>query len=109
MTNILHELERRGLVERLPDPSDRRGVLIRLTAEAAKLIEAAIEAHAAEEHRMIGALAPRERKALQSLIAELLISIEPVTTAPAIARAKERPARRAAGRSGSIPRRVRRR
>ena len=38
MTNILHDLENRGLVERLPDPADRRGVLILLTDQALTLI-----------------------------------------------------------------------
>src|SRR3954467_15343189 len=31
MTNRVDRLEGRGLVSRLPDPSDRRGVLVRLT------------------------------------------------------------------------------
>ena len=78
MTNILHELERRGLVERRPDPEDRRGVLIRLTGEGVGLIGAAIEAHVAEEHRMIGGLSAKERAAFQALLSKLLISLEPV-------------------------------
>jgi DNA-binding MarR family transcriptional regulator len=51
MTNILHDLKHRGLIERRPDPPDRRGVLIRLTAQGMKSIAAAIEAHVLEEHR----------------------------------------------------------
>lgn len=31
MTNRIDRLTKKGLVERLPDPSDRRGVLVRLT------------------------------------------------------------------------------
>src|SRR3954453_19407544 len=33
MTNRIDRLPKKDLVERLPDPSDRRGVLVRLTAE----------------------------------------------------------------------------
>ena len=33
MTNRVDRLAARGLVERLPDPDDRRGVLVRLTAQ----------------------------------------------------------------------------
>ena len=33
MTNRIDRLTKKGLVERLPDPSDRRGVLVRLTDE----------------------------------------------------------------------------
>lgn len=35
MTNRIDRLAQKGLVERLPDPTDRRGVLVRLTAEGA--------------------------------------------------------------------------
>jgi DNA-binding MarR family transcriptional regulator len=78
MTNILHGLAARGLIERLPDPSDRRGVLIRMTPEAVKRIDQAIAAHVAEEHRMIAALNSGERRALRKLLHGLLIAIDPV-------------------------------
>jgi DNA-binding MarR family transcriptional regulator len=78
MTNILHDLERRGLVERRPDPEDRRGVVIRLTPQAVGMMGAAIEAHVAEEHRMIAGLAMKERAVLESLLSKLLFSLEPV-------------------------------
>jgi DNA-binding MarR family transcriptional regulator len=78
MTNILHALAARGLIERRPDPSDRRGVLIQITPEAIKLINQAIAAHVAEEHRMIASLAPSERQALQKLLRKLLLHIDPV-------------------------------
>jgi DNA-binding MarR family transcriptional regulator len=78
LTNILHGLAARGLIERLPDPSDRRGVLIKMTPEAVKLIDQAIAAHVAEEHRMVAALAPKERRLLQELLSKLLLAIDPV-------------------------------
>ena len=78
LTNILHALEARGLVERLPDPADRRGVLIRLMPQGIKVIEQAISAHVSEEHRMIAALTPKERIALRDLLFKLLASIDPV-------------------------------
>jgi len=78
MTNILHGLAARGLIERGPDPSDRRGVLIHITPDAIKLINQAIAAHAAEEHRMIASFAPGERAALRTLLQKLLLHIDPV-------------------------------
>jgi DNA-binding MarR family transcriptional regulator len=78
MTNILHALARRGLIERLPDPSDRRGVLIKITPKAKNLVESAIAAHVAEEHRMIAVLSKQERNSLQSLLGKLLLGIDPV-------------------------------
>jgi DNA-binding MarR family transcriptional regulator len=82
MTNILHDLENRGLVERLPDPADRRGVLVRLTDQALTLIGAAIEAHVSEEHRMLVGLSSKERAMLESLLSKLLIALEPVAAPP---------------------------
>jgi DNA-binding MarR family transcriptional regulator len=45
MTSRLDRMEEAGLVARLPDPSDRRGVLIELTPKGRKVIDAAIDAH----------------------------------------------------------------
>jgi DNA-binding MarR family transcriptional regulator len=78
MTNILHGLAARGLIERLPDPSDGRGVLIQMTPEAVKLVDQAIAAHVVEEHRMIAGLAPKERRVLQELLSKLLLAVDPV-------------------------------
>jgi DNA-binding MarR family transcriptional regulator len=78
MTNILHGLESKGLIARLPDTSDRRGVLIRMTPRAKTLIESAIAAHVAEEHRMITALSRQERILLQNLLGKLLVAVDPV-------------------------------
>lgn len=78
MTNILHGLAARGLIVRLPDPSDGRGVLIQMTPEAVKLIDLATVAHVAEEHRMVAALAPKERRVLQGLLSKLLLAVDPV-------------------------------
>jgi DNA-binding MarR family transcriptional regulator len=78
MTNILNAMERRGLIERLPDPDDGRGVLVRLTASALAFIEEAIAAHLAEEHRMLAALSAEERRAVETLLAKLLVDLDPV-------------------------------
>src|SRR5436190_22776155 len=36
MTNRLDNLERRGLIRRLPDPNDRRGIIVELTDAGSK-------------------------------------------------------------------------
>src|SRR5210317_608148 len=43
MTNRIDRLEARGLVRRKPDPHDRRGVIVSLTAKGRKLIDKAIQ------------------------------------------------------------------
>jgi DNA-binding MarR family transcriptional regulator len=39
MTKTLRRLERAGLVERVPDPADRRGQLVQLTSAGSRLVE----------------------------------------------------------------------
>jgi len=77
MTNRIDRLESDGLVERRPDPADRRGTLVRLTAKGKALIEGALGEHVANEERLLGALDPRERAQLGKLLRKLLAELEP--------------------------------
>jgi len=102
LTNILHGLERRGFVERLPDPSDGRGVLIRLTPRALNFIDRLIEARVAREHRWIAALDAKERAALETLLRKLLVSLEPVTAPIVRMLPANAESRHAAGRKSAV-------
>jgi DNA-binding MarR family transcriptional regulator len=76
MTHRIDRLERVELVRRIPDLSDRRGTLIELTDKGFDLIEQAVEAHVANEHRILSVLAESEREALIQLLRKLLASFE---------------------------------
>jgi DNA-binding MarR family transcriptional regulator len=76
MTNRLDHLEERGLVRRSPDPDDRLGVLITLTANGFDLIEAAVEAHLAGEEQLLGLLSREDRGHLAATLRALLASME---------------------------------
>lgn len=76
MTNRLDRLEERGLVERSPDPSDRRGVHITLTEKGLELVNRAVEAHVEGEERLLGSLSPEDRERLAALLRRLLVSME---------------------------------
>ncbi len=76
MTHRIDRLEPAGLVKRIPDPSDRRGMLIQLTNRGLSLIETAVEAHVDNGHRLLIALEETEREALAQLLRKLLISLE---------------------------------
>src|SRR6188472_4587897 len=51
-TKRLDRLEEAGLIARAPDPDDRRGTLISLTAAGSSLIDKLTEAHLANERRL---------------------------------------------------------
>ena len=76
-TKRLDRLERAGLIARTPDPDDRRGTLITLTAAGRELVDAASEAHLANEHRLLGPLSEGERERLAALLRKLLAGLPP--------------------------------
>lgn len=76
MTNRIDRLEAAALVERVPDERDRRGTLIHLTDQGFELIEAAVTAHVANEHRILNGLSKTDRKELSRLLRKLLLSFE---------------------------------
>ena len=74
MTNRIDRLENAGLVERLPDPSDRRGTLVAITEKGRQVVDDAMLAHLANEERLLGALSAGERQQLTGLLRKLLVS-----------------------------------
>ena len=76
MTNRIDRLESAGLVERIPDTRDRRGTLIHLTSKGFDLIESAVTAHVANEHRILSSLSKTEKEELSKLLRKLLLSFE---------------------------------
>jgi DNA-binding MarR family transcriptional regulator len=76
MTKRLDRLAEVGLVERLPDPHDRRGTLVRLTELGRRRIDEALPAHISNEERILDPLSPRQRKTLNALLRKLLAHLE---------------------------------
>jgi DNA-binding MarR family transcriptional regulator len=75
MTNRLDRLERAGLVERRPDPGDRRGKLIALTEAGKRLIDEAIGRHVANEEKLLSTLSPAEQEKLNVLLKKLIAGL----------------------------------
>jgi DNA-binding MarR family transcriptional regulator len=75
-TKRVDRLEARGLLRRSPDPNDRRGVVVELTPRGVKLVDDAVEAHVADEQRVLAPLRPAERKTLVRLLDTLLEPLE---------------------------------
>ncbi len=76
VTSRLDRLERRGLLRRLPDPDDRRGVIVELTEEGLELVDRAVGANAERERDVLAGLSPKERGQLEELLRKLLSSLE---------------------------------
>ncbi len=72
MTNRVDRLAGRGLVERSPDPADRRGVIVRLTPEGKTAVDGAFEALLEAERELLADLPAREQKRLAGLLRTLL-------------------------------------
>jgi DNA-binding MarR family transcriptional regulator len=72
MTNRLDNMERRGLIRRLPDPDDRRGVIVELTKKGHKLWESSVGTQAQKEALVATALNERERSQLNDLLRKLM-------------------------------------
>lgn len=72
MTNRVDRLAARGFVERLPDPNDRRGVLVRLTPEGREAVDGAFEALLSAERELLSDLPPRDHKQLAALLRALM-------------------------------------
>lgn len=81
MTARLDQLERAGLTARKPDPADRRGVVVELTAKGRKLIDAAAATRFAEAEGSMPPLTDAERRALAGLLRKWLVSVEDRETA----------------------------
>lgn len=76
MTHRIDRLEQANLVQRIPDPNDRRGTLIQLTQEGFAVIEKAVAEHVATMDRLLNSLEESERQALAQLLRKLLLSLE---------------------------------
>jgi len=78
MTNRLDNMEARGLIRRLDDPDDRRGVIVELTDAGRELWDAAVGAQAEKESLVDSALGEREKRQLNELLRRLMHAFEDV-------------------------------
>jgi DNA-binding MarR family transcriptional regulator len=83
MTNRLDKLESAGLVKRLPDPDDRRGVIVELLPEGREVWERAVGAQSTKEQFVASGLNERERKQLNSLLRRMVHAAERESAAAA--------------------------
>jgi DNA-binding MarR family transcriptional regulator len=75
MTSRIDRLEKAGLVERRPHPTDRRGALVALTSEGRALIDEAVGRHVDNERAILASLTSAEQAELDRLLAKLLAGL----------------------------------
>jgi MarR family transcriptional regulator, transcriptional regulator for hemolysin len=71
MVYLVDDLEKAGLVERLPDPNDRRSRLIRATAAGRTRLAAAQAAISAAEAELLEVLDQDQQKSLRTMLRDL--------------------------------------
>jgi DNA-binding MarR family transcriptional regulator len=76
MTNRLDRLEAAGLIRRLPDPDDRRGLKVELTDTGWQAWQDSVGAQAQKEALMASALEQQEKEQLNSLLRRLMLEFE---------------------------------
>jgi DNA-binding MarR family transcriptional regulator len=72
MTNRVDRLAEAGLVSRHPDPQDKRGVLVALTARGRAVVDAALEDLLHRERELLNGLDRTQRRDLAALLRVLL-------------------------------------
>jgi DNA-binding MarR family transcriptional regulator len=75
MTTRLDRLEEAGLIRRLPDPDDRRGVVVEVTDAGRKAWDATVEVQARREAFFARTLTKPEQKKLNELLRKLLLAL----------------------------------
>ena len=70
-TEVADALESRGLIERRPDPRDRRATLVEVTAHGAEVLDAIRAARGTEAERVFGRLSKTDRTDLTRILRKL--------------------------------------
>jgi DNA-binding MarR family transcriptional regulator len=78
MTSRLDRLEEAGLVRRLPDPDDRRGVVVELTEKGYEAWDLAANVQGRREAFFARTLTKAEQKQLNTLLRKLLLGLDAI-------------------------------
>jgi len=76
MVNRIDRLESRGLVRRLLNPTDRRGIIVELTDEGKALVERVMPERLEEANRVANALSKKDRQVFESLLRSISAAVD---------------------------------
>jgi len=76
MTNRVDRLEKKGLVQREPNPEDRRGVLVALTSTGRTLIDKLVGERLQEAQERVSVLPSKDQRQLETLLTQFLAALQ---------------------------------
>jgi DNA-binding MarR family transcriptional regulator len=76
MTNRIDRLETKGLVERMPDPSDGRGVLVKLTSAGKKAVDLALTDLLERERLLLDQVTAAQREVLKNVLRDIVMPLD---------------------------------
>jgi DNA-binding MarR family transcriptional regulator len=82
MTSRLDRLEEAGFIRRLPDPEDRRGVVVELTEQGREAWDLAANVQGRREAFFARTLTKAEQKQLNTLLRKLLLGLDAALPSP---------------------------
>ena len=74
LSNRIRKLEEKGLIVRMPDQSDGRGVVLKVTEKGRELTLKAVTSHVEVECQLVEGLSAQDREALSGLLKKLILS-----------------------------------
>ena len=77
VAGVLKKLERRGFVELVQSPSDRRAKNARLTDAGRELVRSQEHHRISMENRLMDSLEPDERERLKAMLSRILDDLSP--------------------------------
>ncbi len=76
MTNRIDRLEQKGLVNRTPDPSDGRGVLVELTSSGKSAVDKALDELITRENKLLAKIAKTDREKLAAILRDVVLPFD---------------------------------
>jgi len=83
MTSLLDTLQRRGLAERRPHPTDRRKILVHLTADGQRVVDQQLPVLHAVIAQAISTLPEPDREHLLTSLTTIRAQVEQIASPPA--------------------------
>jgi DNA-binding MarR family transcriptional regulator len=80
--DVIRRLERRGFVERVQSPTDKRAKLSRITDEGRRFVEEAHGAMERAQQRLTGSLSPADAATLNELLRRVMVDNNDAGRAP---------------------------